>query len=291
MRILATLLVSSQFSAAALSLSSFFPPTPPPVSSLASHGEGGWAEAKAALRSTECCVISVAGLEPHLKVLQAAWAREPGDIDLRSRVRTARSTVIHDDCLAAWRALSTSAFSRPPGGEQQAACVAALEALARGFSSLADGPLDGGACQDVFLRIVCASDYRAKSPRWHTDKAPIRGYVTLSGPGTNYKRTRHADPKETVRQVEELDFIVMKGDNYQAPTTAAPSTAPWWTAFNSKGNACLHRSPIGEAGQRRVIVSLDLATGGDDREWLVNTKREWRSGFNQRKSPTPFREE
>ena len=34
---------------------------------------GDWAAAKAALRSADCCVVSVSGLEPHLRVLQARW--------------------------------------------------------------------------------------------------------------------------------------------------------------------------------------------------------------------------
>jgi hypothetical protein len=39
------------------------------------------------------------------------------------------------------------------------------------------------------------------------------------------------------------------------------------------------------SGGRRVIISLDLADGDDDREWYqADKKREWRSGMTQRKS-------
>jgi hypothetical protein len=55
--------------------------------------------------------------------------------------------------------------------------------------------------------------------------------------------------------------------------------------------ACVHRSPpaaevvaVG-GGKRRVILSLDLADGDDDREWYeYDKKRGWRSGMTQRKS-------
>jgi hypothetical protein len=37
-------------------------------------------------------------------------------------------------------------------------------------------------------------------------------------------------------------------------------------------------------GGRRVIISLDLADGDDDREWhQANKRREWRSGFDTTK--------
>jgi hypothetical protein len=188
-------------------------------------------------------------------------------------------------------------------------CAAALEELVRGVASLADGPLEG-VCEDVFLRIVCASDYQARDPMYHTDKAPLRGYVTLRGVGTEFM-TRPSTPLEymtlrslgkagepgrgsSVRQAQELEFVVMKGDHYQAMTTCDRTTTPysstttpsWWSKVWKRASACVHRSPPGaRRGGRRVIISLDLADGDDDREWYqANQKREWRSGMTQRKS-------
>jgi len=81
-----------------------------------------------------------------------------------------------------------------------------------------------------------------------------------------------------------LEFIVMKGDYYEAANEAKKHDL--WLAglLWKRAHACVHRSPPG-AGERRVIVSLDLADGDDDREWYdFNKKREWRSGMTQRKS-------
>jgi len=180
-------------------------------------------------------------------------------------------------------------------------CTAALVEIARGVASLADGPLEG-VCEDVLLRIVCATDYRAIDPMYHTDKAPLRGYVTLRGAGTEFM-TRPCSPKEyvalrglgkgdpkSVRQAEELEFIVMKGDHYECKSPAKMASAvtnySWMKKVWTRMEACVHRSPPAVAtGGRRVIISLDLADGDDDREWYqANTKREWRSGMTQRKS-------
>ena len=64
-------------------------------------------------------------------------------------------------------------------------CILALEELAKGVASLADGPLEGKTT-DVYMRVVCASNYQAIDPMFHTDKCPLRGYVTLTGPGTEF---------------------------------------------------------------------------------------------------------
>lgn len=242
---------------------------------------GNWVDAKLALRSPDCCVVSVSGLESHLKVLQTAMADNgPLDIDLRSRIRGSN---LHEDCLK----LQQSVLGEDDNND--GAVTAALEEISHGAASLADGPLDG-VCQDVFLRIVCASDYKARDPMFHSDKCPIRGYVTLRGVGTEY-RTTTCSPIEyaalrglgnngnarDLRQARELELIVMKGDHYMA-TKDAPSS--WWT----RAFTCVHRSPPGRGG-RRVILSFDLAAGEDDREWYeASKKREWRSGMTQRKS-------
>jgi hypothetical protein len=266
---------------------------------------GNWAAAKAALRNPDCCVVAVSGLEHQLTVLQAQWADDgPADLDLRMRVRCRSSATSSEDCLRVHQTLSGSPDEEEESHDEFDPCTAALEELARGFASLADGPKLEGTCEDVFVRVVCASDYRAIDPMFHTDKAPLRGYVTLRGHGTDYmKRTctpmeyvtlrglGNGVPADSVKRAKELEFIVMKGDHYEAPaaTTAVPATASWLTSLWRRTSACVHRSPpattTGEMKPRRVIVSLDLADGDDDREWLqADKKREWRSGMTQRKS-------
>ena len=266
---------------------------------------GEWKAAKNALRSPDCCVVSVHGLDQHLRVLQSYFADNgPSDLDLRARIRLQKFA--HNDCLQLRRSVSPMEGDSDIDKNENIDCIndpctAALVEIARGIASLADGSLEG-VCEDVLLRIVCATDYRAIDPMYHTDKAPLRGYVTLRGVGTEYM-TRPCSPIEyvslrglgkgdtkSVRQAEELEFIVMKGDHYEYNSSAMASSAAtdysWMKRIWKRMDACVHRSPPAVAvGGRRVIVSLDLADGDDDREWYqADTKREWRSGMTQRKS-------
>ena len=278
----------------------------PKVSSLT----GDWASAKLALRHPDCCVVSVSGLEHHLQVLQTELLDKGlADLDLRSRIRASQSDTASRDCYQLLQSVTVVPYDHRQhqhvGQKDEnndtttstrctAAMTAAMKELACGMVSLADGPLEFQV-QDVHLRIVCASDYRALDPMFHTDKCPIRGYVTLCGVGTEfmtrtctpleYIRLRtfgkqpSTEPSDSVRAANELEFIVMKGDYYPQVRSSGWLSKVWQRAF-----ACVHRSPPGNGG-RRVIVSFDLADGDDDREWYdADQKREWRSGMTQRKS-------
>jgi len=91
--------------------------------------------------------------------------------------------------------------------------------------------------------------------------------------------------KGSLKMAEELEFIVMKGDYYDASvpeddSNNSSSNKKLW----SRAEACVHRSPPGN-NAKRVILSLDLADGGDDQEWEERgRKRNWRVGMTQRKS-------
>jgi Protein of unknown function (DUF1826) len=262
----------------------------PRVSSLSSL-TGDWESAKLALRHPDCCVVSVSGLEHHLQVLQKELVDKGlSDLDLRSRIRASHNSA-SSDCSRVLH--SVVPIDNNLDHDSSGACMAALEELARGIASLADGPLNFEV-EDVHMRVVCASDYRAVDPMFHTDKCPIRGYVTLCGVGTEFMtrtctpmeymslrslgKQPSSEPSDSVREANELEFIVMKGDYYPQQGSSWLSKV-WQRAF-----ACVHRSPPGNGG-RRVIVSLDLADGDDDREWYdAGQKREWRSGMTQRKS-------
>ena len=182
------------------------------------------------------------------------------------------------------------------------ACTHALVELARGVASLAEGPLEH-TCKHVFIRIVCASDYKAIDPPYHTDKAPLRGYVTLRGLGTEYVHRTCSPmeyamlrmfgkgiPAKDVQNAKELEFIVMKGDYYSYEDPNLSLLDSLMNKIWQRNKACVHRSPpaLEEGGigsRRRVIVSLDLEDGLDDREWYeINKSREWRLGMTQRKS-------
>jgi len=206
-------------------------------------------------------------------------------------------------------------------------CILALQELALGVCSLAEhGPLklSSSVVTDVHIRIVCASNYKAIDPPFHTDKCPLRGYVTLVGPGTEYM-DRTCRPWEYValrtlgveglmmdrssggsssssgssslKMAKELEFIVMKGDHYDAGLLRSSSSSSILSHTNkllwSRSEACVHRSPPGNdtnnnnkaKNNKRVILSLDLADGGDDQEWEERgRKRNWRVGMTQRKS-------
>ena len=294
-------------------------------SSDSSHLAGDWSNAKQKLRYPNCCMVSVSGLEHHLSTIQQYFCGDdaPNDLDLRMKVRVSDINgdsggnirdVAYEDCTKIFNAVmgGKDTYSSNLGDDREAegiannnhhSCILALEELARGISSLADGPLEG-ICTDVHIRVVIASNYQAIDPMYHTDKCPLRGYVTLAGPGTEFVnetcqpweyaalRTLGLDglskgkARSLLKMAEELQFIIMKGDDYNAPMPngMSPSiTSKLW----SRSSACVHRSPPAAAAKsgKRVILSLDLADGKDKQEWYeISRRRGWRSGMTQRKS-------
>jgi hypothetical protein len=292
-----------------------------------------WTNAKISLRRNDVCVVTVSDsdsdsdsrqgkqqlersqiptLQDHLQILQNEIAGNnnnnggPNDIDLRARISI--GTMNHD-CLKVCNSLFDNDNNLNGNVNDRILrndrCIAALEELARGMISLADHDRDinneNAVVNAVYVRIVCASRYNAIDPMYHTDKAPLRGYVTLRGVGTEYMTRTCTSPIEylslrtfgkllpsllpsplssesssPLRCAQELEFIVMKGDYYYKSSTI------------QRASACVHRSPPGGTGtssRRRVIVSFDLADGDDNREWYqVDKQRQWRSGMTQRKS-------
>jgi len=272
---------------------------------------GNWPNAKQSLRDPSCCVVSVSGLDDHIFTIQQYFCGDdaPSDLDLRMRVRCSSDSdninqnVAYEDCSKIYNSVmgkDMNNFDSYNGDKASQSnnhpCVLALEELARGVASLADGPLEGKV-KDVHMRVVCASNYQAIDPMFHTDKCPLRGYVTLTGPGTEYMdeacqpweyaalRTLGVDglsggKSNSLKTAKELEFIVMKGDHYDAGKPQSITSKLW-----SRSSACVHRSPPGEVKGKRMILSLDLADGKDDQEWFeISRKREWRSGMTQRKS-------
>eukprot|EP00985_Skeletonema_marinoi_P029297 scaffold27525_cov88-Skeletonema_marinoi.AAC.1 len=293
--------------------------------------DGSWSTAKQALRNPNCSVVSISGLDHHLSTLQSYFCGvdAPSDVDLRMRVRccgngnsTNSSTEIsYVDCAnvyhtimdapitTGWRNNNNKIATNDINTEQTTnnnpnPCIQALQELAIGVHSLSDGPLQR-TVTDIHMRIVCASTYSANDPPFHTDKCPLRGYVTLVGPGTEYMdgtclpweyvalRSLGVDGlglvngEERLKMASELEFIVMKGDYYDASVPKddnSSSSMMMNKKLWSRAEACVHRSPPGN-NAKRVILSLDLADGGDDQEWEERgRKRNWRVGMTQRKS-------
>ena len=296
-----------------------------------------WFTARKNLRDPECCVVSVCSarnfnenhktttgtehrnnpLDAHLAVLQERLATKgPSDIDIRARIDTTTFHLALNDCLGVCSSMIEAGGNL--GGKKDETTTTedglvlpatALADLAMGMASFADDCKGIHSRGGVFLRIVCASSYRAHDPVFHTDKAPLRGYATLRGVGTEFV-SRPCSPLEyvalrilgtttgfplfgsntkgdkirDVRCASEKEFIVMKGDYYYRGNSAATpsSSSSWW----QRAFACVHRSPPGTArGSKRVILSFDLADGDDDREWHdAHQKRRWRAGMTQRKS-------
>ena len=113
-------------------------------------------------------------------------------------------------------------------------------------------------------------------------------YVALRGLGVDGLGVVNGEG--SLKMAEELEFIVMKGDYYDAsdPKDDDNSNSSMMKNKNkklwSRAEACVHRSPPGN-NAKRVILSLDLADGGDDQEWEERgRKRNWRVGMTQRKS-------
>ena len=143
--------------------------SPPSKSTLLTTG-GDWVGAKTSLRQSDCCIVSISGIESHLRILQEQLADNgPADIDLRARIRIPSLT--HSDCFQVCRSVKplpeTADEENGDANNISDPCATALKELALGISSLVDeGSLESA---DVFVRIVCASDYRARDPPFHTD--------------------------------------------------------------------------------------------------------------------------
>ena len=295
-----------------------------------------WNTARKSLRDPRCCVVSVCSprshtekmggerspLDAHLAVLQEGLAdRGPSDIDIRARIDTSTIASATSDCIG----LCSSIFGDGSSNDDLVIPSAtALAEFAMGMASFADdcGLVDTrhNTTNGVFLRIVCASSYRAHDPVFHTDKCTLRGYATLRGVGTEFATAPCSSPLDylslrtlgkplprlglgggvgdegplVIERAAESEFIVMKGDYYYSNprtgnTAAAAAAADGGTSVSSwwqRAFACVHRSPPGTSrGGRRVILSFDLADGDDDREWHdVHKRRQWRAGMTQRKS-------
>lgn len=273
-----------------------------------------WKVAKQDLQKRDCCVVSISNLYPQLQLLQREIADNgPSDVDLRARIRTSTwptsESLVYEDCLQVLELVFGPKRSYSSENREDDSCPLALQGLAIGMAMMAEGSSFrdeiGEIRVDVFVRIVCASNYRAREPPYHTDKAPFRGYATLRGVGTEYLN-RPSSPLEYFQlrtfgndginsstkvkalcSAKECQFIVMKGDYYydfadkelQNKEASSVIDKLW-----ARSRSCVHRSPEGN-GRRRVIISFDLDDGNDDREWYqAGTKREWRNGLTQRKS-------
>ena len=321
------------------------------AAALLTPSSSSWSIVNQSLRDPNVCVVSSpTGLDDHLSILREAFCSNDAhaDLDLRMRVRCS-SSVDNDngndddddddddysnrttlnDCIK----IVDSVINRRKRQQQLSSATnehyssslleaaLALKELALGVSSLADASFSESLSSkkssrpaDVHVRVACASDYRAIDPVFHTDKCPLRAYVTLTGPGTEYVDTP-CNPIQylalrmlgenglvtsigddggdvgriRVKEAKEIEFIVMKGDRYvhnHQSLSLLSSSQSSLLGLWSRSSACVHRSPPGAlGGGKRVIVSLDIANGDDDREWYeTGRKREWRAGLTQRKS-------
>ncbi len=278
-------------------------------------------------------------MQQHISILQQYFCGEDAhsDLDLRMKVRGCRSLgesgeedagVVYHDCESIYNAVMMGTRFEPSMMTMDDAfvtasndtydddgdnyvynnldghrCIVALTELVRGMASLVDGKQLTTTVTDVHVRVVCASNYAANDPMFHTDKCPLRGYVTLTGKGTEYMQetclpweyaalravglngiSGNRKATRSLKLANELEFIVMKGDEYDSTGDDVSSSIFLPRRLWNRSSACVHRSPPG-SGKRRVIISLDLADGKDNQEWFeVGRRREWRSGMTQRKS-------
>lgn len=141
--------------------------TPPHTSITSSSNNliGNWKDGKASLQIDNCCVVSIDGLESHLNHLYEYFVNQgPSDLDLRTRIH---AETLFNDC----RTIRQSVVTIPEfdmkeyENDEIDPCTAALMELARGVVSFADGLVLEKPVIDVYMRIVCASDYKAIDPR------------------------------------------------------------------------------------------------------------------------------
>ena len=297
------ILAQVSFSVCFSSVTKSFDTSNIPTASKNTNLIGNWKDGKTSLQRDDCCVVSIDGMEPHLNHLYEYFVNQgPSDLNLRARINA--ESLLHDCRTIRQSVVAIPEFDmKEYPNDEIDPCTAALMELARGVISFADGlVLERKPCMDVYMRIVCASDYKAIDPMYHTDKAPLRGYTTLIGPGTEFCENicspleyaslrslgNGSSSSIPTRKAKNMEFIIMKGDYYEYNDSQMSQTFQLLSRIKKKlwtrTSACVHRSPPGNGG-RRVIISLDLADGDDDREWYQkNQKREWRSGMTQRKS-------
>jgi len=102
-------------------------------------------------------VVSVSGLEDHISTIQQYFCGDdaPSDLDLRMRVKcisdsdNINGNVAYEDCSKIYKSVmgkeainnfDNSDDSEKPNQSNYHPCILALEELARGVASLADGP-------------------------------------------------------------------------------------------------------------------------------------------------------
>ena len=258
--------------------------------------DGDWNQARAKIVEPDCCIVTkIDGIQDQLGVLKDFLVDQgPADLDLRARIRTSCSVNhIYNDCLD----ILEQSSSEHKENDDLETSARALHELAIGVASLTQTASSSLQNCDVFCRIVCASNYRAREPPMHTDKAPLRAYATLQGVGTEYlprictpweyARLRTLGPSKhdkNLQQAQEKQFIVMKGDTFYDYFDSSTIVNSLYDQLWTRSRACVHRSPPGNHG-RRIIVSFDLNDGMDEREWrVVGKRRKWRNGLTQRKS-------
>ncbi len=123
----------------------------------------------------------------------------------------------------------------------------AISVLAEAFSTLFDS-------DSVALRFTRLE--KAMCPRFHVDRIPVRLIWTLDGAGTewltehNTDRIRLAQPDQdaclcpgAIQHLNTGDVALMKGEGWEG----------------NEGRGLVHRSPAVVPGERRLILTLDLA--------------------------------
>lgn len=96
---------------------------------------------------------------------------------------------------------------------------------------------------------------KAMCPRFHTDKVPCRLITTYSGKGTEWLDSRMVKPEmpgishdefvdaDFIRRLEAGDVALFKGDAWD----------------ENDGFGVIHRSPVLNAGETRLLLTLDFS--------------------------------
>ncbi|HKS15082.1 MAG TPA: DUF1826 domain-containing protein [Pseudomonas sp.] len=87
-------------------------------------------------------------------------------------------------------------------------------------------------------------------PRFHVDQVPVRLLCTYAGRGSEWLQAGAVDPECLASMPEPVDNI----HRLQAGDVALLKGEKW---LGNEGAGLIHRSPPSQAGERRLLLSLD----------------------------------
>jgi len=135
-------------------------------------------------------------------------------------------------------------------------------ALARDIEKLASryASLKGNLRIDASLAVVTTDKCR----KFHADFKPLRLVCTYAGPGTEWVANEAVQRAALINEIEDLDAanraIVPDAQAIRRASAGHVVLLKGELYPGNAGNGAVHRSPpIAEAGERRLVLTLDAS--------------------------------